>query len=203
MNTTRWSAAGYAVLLCASTAAWPQAYPAKIVRVIVPFPPAGANDIAARIVMPKLSEYLGQSFIIENRPGAGGTIGTALVAQSKPDGYTLLIQTVASHVANAHLYNKLPYDALRDFTGVSPMARVVSVLTVHPALPVKSVKEFVALAKAKPGTLNFSSPGLASTTFIAGAQFRRAAGIDIQHVPYKSAPDAVTDRKSTRLNSSH
>jgi tripartite-type tricarboxylate transporter receptor subunit TctC len=191
MNTTRWSAAGYAVLLCASTAAWPQAYPAKIVRVIVPFPPAGANDIAARIVMPKLSEYLGQSFIIENRPGAGGTIGTALVAQSKPDGYTLLIQTVASHVANAHLYNKLPYDALRDFTGVSPMARVVSVLTVHPALPVKSVKEFIALAKQRPGELLHGHSGVGSFTHMNGVLFESRAGIRMTHVPFKGGGPAV------------
>ena len=108
MNAARLFAASFAGMLCVSGVVWSQTYPAKIVRVIVPFPPGGANDIVARIVFPKISEQMGQSFIIENRAGAGGTIGSTLVAQSKPDGYTLLIQTVASHVSNAHLYNKLP-----------------------------------------------------------------------------------------------
>ena len=121
-------------MLCAASVAWSQAtspfdkssggsgqaYPSRPVRVIVPFPPGGANDIAARIILPKLSEQMGQSFVIENRVGAGGTVGSAVVAQSRPDGYTLLIQTVASHVSNAHLYTKLQYDPLRDFTGITP-----------------------------------------------------------------------------------
>src|SRR5687768_138841 len=113
--------------LCAAGMAWAQAYPAKPVRVIVPFPPGGANDIIGRIVLPKLSEQMGQSFVLENRTGAGGTIGSAFVAQTKPDGYTLLIQTTASHVSNAHLYKSLPYDPLRDFIGVSPLGRLVAV----------------------------------------------------------------------------
>src|SRR6476660_10273814 len=132
MKTARVVAPCFAAMLCAAGAAYSQPYPAKPVRVIVPFPPAGANDIVSRIVFPKVSEQMGQQFIIDNRPGAGGTLGSALVAQSKPDGYTLLLQTAASHVSNPHLYTKLPYDALRDFAGVSPLAKVVTVLTVHP-----------------------------------------------------------------------
>src|SRR5262249_41126174 len=127
MKTVRLFAAFFACSAAAGVA-WSQAYPAKPVRVVVPFPPAGANDIVARIVFPKVAEQLGQQFIIDNRPGAGGTLGSALVAQSKPDGYTLLIQTAISHVSNPHLYSKLPYDALRDFVGVSPLGRVVAVL---------------------------------------------------------------------------
>src|SRR5262245_6783021 len=150
MKAARLSAAFFANMLCAAGVVWSQAFPAKPVRVIVPFPPAGANDIVSRIVFPKVAEQMGQQFIIDNRPGAGGTLGSALVAQSKPDGYTLLIQTAASHVSNAHLYSKLPYDPLRDFAAVSPLARVVAVLTVHPSLPVRSVEEVIALVKQRP-----------------------------------------------------
>lgn len=191
MNAVRLFAASFASMLCAAGAAWPQPYPAKLVRVIVPFPPAGANDIVARIVFPKITEQMGQTFIIENRAGAGGTIGSALVAQSKPDGYTLLIQTVASHVANAHLYNKLPYDALRDFTGVSPIARVVSVLTVHPALPARSVKEFIALAKQRPGEILHGHSGVGSFTHMNGVYFESRAGVRLTHVPFKGGGPAV------------
>src|SRR5207344_1836908 len=138
---------------------WSQTYPAKPVRVIVPFPPGGANDMLARIVLPKVSELMGQPFVIENRSGAGGTVGTALVAQSRADGYTLLVQTVGSHVSNPHLYKKLPYDALNDFVGVAPMGRLVAVLSVHPALPVRSVKEFIALAQKRPKEVLFGHAG--------------------------------------------
>src|SRR5688572_32450739 len=120
MKAARLFASLFATTLCAAGVAWSQAFPAKPVRVIVPFPPAGANDIVARVVFSKLSEQMGQQFLIDNRAGAGGTIGSAVVAQSKPDGYTLLIQTAASHVSNAHLYSKLAYDPLRYFTGVTP-----------------------------------------------------------------------------------
>src|SRR5688500_5623960 len=139
-----------------------QAYPARPVRVIVPFPPGGGNDITARIVLPKLSEQMGQQFIIENRSGAGGTTGSAVAAQGKPDGYTLLIQTVASHVSNAHLYKKLPYDPLRDFTGITPLTRLSAVLAVHPSMPTRSVKEFIALAKARPKEILVGHAGFGS-----------------------------------------
>ena len=163
MKAARLFAAFFACMLCAAGVVWSQAFPAKPVRVIVPFPPGGANDIVARIVFSKVSEQMGQQFIIDNRAGAGGTIGSAVVAQSKPDGYTLLIQTAASHVSNAHLYTKLPYDPLRDFVGISPLARVVAVLTVHPSLPARSVKEFIALAKSARKRFSTGTPATAAS----------------------------------------
>src|SRR5262245_25028946 len=178
-------------MLCAGGAAWPQAYPVKPVRVVVPFPPGGANDIVARIVFPKVSEQMGQIFIIDNRAGAGGTIGSAVVAQSKPDGYTLLIQTAASHVSNPHLYTKLPYDAIRDFAAVTPLARVVTVLTVHPSLPVKSVKEFIALAKQHPKQILHGHSGYGSFTHFNGVLFESRTGIRMTHVPFKGGGPAV------------
>ncbi len=191
MTIVRLFVATVGVLFCVSGTAWSQAYPAKLVRVVVPFPPGGANDIVARIVLPKVSEQMGQSFIIENRGGAGGTIGSAIVAQSKPDGYTLLIQTVASHVSNAHLYNKLPYNALNDFVGASPIARVVSVLTVHPSLPVHSVKEFIALAKKRPQEILHGHSGHGSFTHMNGVMFEARAGIRMIQVPFKGGGPAV------------
>ena len=191
MKTARLFAPCFAAMLCAAVVAYSQPYPAKAVRVIVPFPPAGANDIVARIVFPKLAEQMGQSFIIDNRPGAGGTLGSAIVAQSKPDGYTLLIQTAASHVSNAHLYNKLPYDALRDFVGITPLARVVAVLTVHPSLPAKSVKEFVAIAQKRPKEILHGHSGYGSFTHFNGVLFESRTGIRMTHVPFKGGGPAV------------
>jgi len=183
--------AAFASMLCAAGVVWSQAFPAKPVRVIVPFPPAGANDIVARIVFPKVSEQMGQQFIIENRAGAGGTIGSAVVAQSKPDGYTLLIQTAASHVSNPHLYTKLPYDALRDFVGIGPLARVVAVLSVHPALPARSVKEFIALARSHPNAILHGHSGYGSFTHFNGVLFESRTGIHMTHVPFKGGGPAV------------
>ena len=162
---------------CVAGVAWPQPYPAKPVPVIVPFPPGGANDIVARVVLPKVSEQMGQQFVIENRTGAGGTIGTALVAQSKPDGYTLMVQSIASHVSNPHLYKKLPYDALGDFVAVAPMTRLVAVLSVHPSLPVYSVKDFLALARTKPNELTNGSSGNGSLGHLAGALLGLLSGL--------------------------
>ena len=178
-------------MLCAAGVAWSQAYPNKSVRVIVPFPPGGANDIVARLVMPKVSEQMGQSFIIENRTGAGGTIGTAVVAQSPPDGYTLLIQTIASHASNPHLYKKLAYDALGDFVGVTPLARLVTVLTVHPSLPVRSVKELIALAKKRPKEILFGNAGIGSFIHLNTVIMESATGIQIIQVPFRGGGPAV------------
>jgi tripartite-type tricarboxylate transporter receptor subunit TctC len=191
MKIARVVAPCFAAMLCAAGAAYSQPYPAKAVRVIVPFPPAGANDIVARIVFPKLAEQMRQSFVIDNRPGAGGTLGSAIVAQSKPDGYTLLIQTAASHVSNPHLYSKLPYDALRDFIGVTPLARVVAVLTVHPSLPARSVKEFIALAQKRPKEILHGHSGYGSFTHFNGVLFESRTGIRMTHVPFKGGGPAV------------
>ena len=191
MRALRVFAAFIAGMLCATGVAWSQAYPAKPVRVIVPFPPGGANDIVARILLPKVSEQMGQSFIIENRSGAGGTTGTAVMAQSRPDGYTLLIQTVASHVSNAHLYKKLPYDALRDFATITPLTQLVTVLTVHPSMPTRSVKEFIALAKKRPKDILFGHAGYGSFIHLNTVLLESSTGIRITQVPFKGGGPAV------------
>ena len=165
-----------------------QNYPTQRVTIVVPFGAGSVTDIMARIVAEETSKVWGQQVIVENRPGLAGTAG---VAKAAPDGYTLMLTSNGHTVAG--LVNKNPpFDPVKDFVGITRVCSVPLFLIVPPDFPAKDVKEVIAQAKAKPGTLNFSSPGLASTTFIAGAQFRRAAGIDIVHVPFKSAPDAVT-----------
>ena len=184
-------AAFIAGMLCAAGAAWSQAYPAKPVRVIVPFPPAGANDIVARIVFQKLSEQMGQTFVIENRSGAGCTVGTAFVAQSPRDGYTLLVQTVASHVSNAHLYKKLPYDALGDFVGITPLGLLVCVLSVHPSMPPRTVKEFLELAQKRPKEILFGHAGYGSFIHLNTVLLESLTRIQITQVPFKGGGPAV------------
>jgi len=164
--------------------AFAQAYPTKAVRVIVVFPPGGSNDVTARIVFQKMTEQTGQQFIVDNRGGAAGTIGAAVVATSPPDGYTLMVQST-THIANAHLYKKLPYDTLGDFIGITTLARQVGMLVVHPALPVKSTKEFVALAKKRPGDIVYGSAGSGSYVHLAMALLESATGTKMTHVPYK------------------
>jgi len=168
-----------------------QAYPTKPVRVIVVFPPGGSNDVTARIVFQKMSELTGQQFLIDNRGGAAGTIGAAVVAQSPADGYTLMVQST-THIANAHLYKKLPYDTLGDFIGVTPLARQVGMLAVHPSLPAKTGKEFVALAKKRPGDIVYSSAGNGSYVHLAGALFMNLSGTKMIHVPYKGGGPSTT-----------
>jgi tripartite-type tricarboxylate transporter receptor subunit TctC len=199
MTVVRVFAAFFAGMLGAAGAAWSQAYPAKPVRVIIPFPPGGANDIMARIVFPKLAEQMGQQFIIENRSGAGGTTGSAVAAQSKPDGYTLLIQTVASHTSNPHLYRKLPYDALNDFVGVSPLGNLVTVLTVHPSMPVRSVKEFIALAKKRPKEILFGHAGYGSFIHLNTVILESSMGIQVTQVPFKGGGPTVIGLVSGEL----
>src|SRR5215213_6484174 len=146
-----------ALVLAAAVFAAPafcQQYPVKPVRVVIPWPPGGSNDIVGRIVAQKLGEMSGQQFVIDNRGGAAGTIGADLVAKSPPDGYTIMIHS-ATHVANPHLYGKLPYDTLKDFVGVAPLSVQIGMLIVHPSLPVKSVKDLIALAKSQPGQITY------------------------------------------------
>jgi tripartite-type tricarboxylate transporter receptor subunit TctC len=167
-----------------------QQYPAKPVRVVIPWPPGGSNDIVGRIVAQKLSDMNGQQFVIDNRGGAAGTIGADQVAKAPPDGYTLMVHS-ATHVANPHLYSKLPYDTLKDFVGIAPISAQVGMLIVHPSLPVKSVKEFIALAKANPGKIVYSSSGNGSFVHLTMALFASMAGIKMIHVPYKGGGPAA------------
>jgi tripartite-type tricarboxylate transporter receptor subunit TctC len=161
-----------------------QAYPSKPVRVIVVFPPGGSNDVTARIVFAKMNDVAGQNFVIENRGGAAGTIGADVVAKSPNDGYTLMVQS-ATHIANAHLYKKLPYDTLGDFIGVTTLARQVGMLVVHPALPVKNTREFIALAKKHPGEVVYGSAGNGSYVHLTMALLASMTGTKMTHVPYK------------------
>ena len=176
------------MLLTAGLAA-AQAYPAKTVRVLIPWPPGGSNDIVGRVVFQKVSEQTGQQFVIDNRGGAAGTIGSDIVAKSPPDGYTVMVHS-ATHVSNAHLYKKLPYDTLKDFIGVTPLAVQVGMLVVHPSLPVKSVKEFIALAKARPGEIIYGSSGNGSFVHLTMALFNSMTGTEMVHVPYKGGGPA-------------
>ena len=161
-----------------------QTYPSKPVRLLIPWPPGGSNDVVARIVFQKISESVGQQFPIDNRGGAAGTIGAAAVARSAPDGYTVMVHT-STHVGNPHLYKKLPYDTLKDFIGVTPLVKQVNFLVVHPSLPVKSVKEFIALAKARPGEVVYASTGSGGTAHLGMALFNSMSGTRMTHVPYK------------------
>jgi tripartite-type tricarboxylate transporter receptor subunit TctC len=172
-------------------AAAAQTYPAKPVRVIIVFPPGGSNDVVGRIVFQKVSELTGQQFVIDNRGGAAGTIGSEIVARSPADGYTVMVQST-THVANAHLYKKLPYDVLKDFIGVTTLARQVGMLVVHPSLPAKTGKEFIALAKKRPGEIVYGSAGNGSYVHLSMALMASMAGIKMIHVPYKGGGPAGT-----------
>ena len=172
-------------------AASAQSYPAKTVRVVIPWPPGGSNDVVGRLVMQKLSEAMGQQFVIDNRAGAAGSIGSDTVAKAPPDGYTLMVHST-THVGNAHLYKKLPYDTLKDFTGVGLLSGQPGALTVHPSLPVKSVKEFIALAKSRPGQILYSSSGNGSAPHLSMALLTSMAGINLVHLPYKGGAPQVT-----------
>lgn len=167
-------------------------YPNRPVRFVVPFPPGGANDILARILSQKLSEQLGQQFAVDNRAGASGIVGTELVARATPDGYTILMMPAAFTVQPS-LYSKLPYDPLRDFIPVSLVAAIPNILLVNPNVPATSVKELIALAKAKPGQLNFAGAGVGGSVHLAGELFKSMAGINIVHVPYKGGGPALID----------
>jgi len=181
------------VLACLAPVAWAQAYPSHSIRLVVPFPPGGTTDILARAVAQKLTESLGQSVVVDNRPGAGGNIGADVVAKSSPDGYTLLMGTVGTHAINPSLYAKMPYDHIKDFVPVVLVAGVPNVLVVNPALPVNSVSDLIKLAKSKPGAINFASSGNGTSIHLSGELFKTMAGIDMTHVPYKGSAPALTD----------
>ena len=195
-----WISVRFAVPLCLALAlaatpvigAEARPYPSKPVRMIVPFAPAGSADALARTLQPALSEALGQSLVLDNRPGGSSTIGTDMAAKAAPDGYTLLLVTT-THTVNPSLIEKLPFDTIRDFAGVSLVVSQPNILVVHPSVAVKSVKELVALAKAKPGVLNFASGGNGSSPHLSGELLKIVAGIQITHVPYKGSGPGVTD----------
>jgi tripartite-type tricarboxylate transporter receptor subunit TctC len=168
-------------------------YPAKPVTVIVPQAPGGANDAIARIIGQKLSSQLGQPFVIDNRPGAGGNIGTMLAAKAKPDGYTLMLTTNSAQVINPALYRKPGFDAVKDFEPIGTVATAGYVLVANPAFPARSVRELIDLAKAEPGKLTYASAGNGTLNHLMGEMLKRTAGIELTHVAYKGAAAAVTD----------
>ncbi len=174
--------------LLAPACAHSQAYPNKLIRVVIPWP-GGSNDAAGRIVFQRVAESIGQPVVIENRSGAAGTIGAGFVAKSAPDGYTVMV-TSASHIANAHLYKNLPFDALNDFIGITPLSDQTGVLIVHPSLPVKSVKDLIALAKARPNQILYGSSGSGSFLHLTMAHFNVLTDTKMTHVPYKGGDAA-------------
>jgi tripartite-type tricarboxylate transporter receptor subunit TctC len=165
-------------------------YPVKPVRVVIPWPPGGSNDVVGRLVLHKMYETLKQQFVVDNRAGAAGSIGSDVVAKAPPDGYTLMIHST-THLGNAHLYKNLPYDTLKDFTGVAMLTEQPGVLTVHPSMPVKTTKDFLALAKARPGQILYSSSGNGSAPHLQMALLTSMAGINLVHVPYKGGAPQV------------
>jgi tripartite-type tricarboxylate transporter receptor subunit TctC len=182
--------------LAADTAA---PYPSRPIRIVVPFTPGGQPDIVARMMAPKLTEFLGQQVVVDNRPGAGSIIGSRIVASSNPDGYTLL-SISAAHVVTPAVRANPGYDTVRDFASVTLTANAAYYLVVPPSLEARSVKELIALAKARPGQLNYTSAGTGSATHFGGEMFKHAAGIDIVHVPQRGIPEALTDTMAGRVH---
>jgi len=172
-------------------------FPSRPLRIIVPFTPGSVTDVMGRSVSDKLAANLGQPVVVENRPGAGGTIGIAQVAKSPPDGYTLVVVS-AGYAVNPVIYDNLPYDSAKDLAGVIPLGNLPSVLFVSPAIGVKSVQELIALAKAKPGTLNYPSAGIGSASHVNAEKFRAVTGINAVHVPLKGAPEMITETMAGR-----
>jgi len=182
-----------AAMLPAAADAQPAGYPAKPIRVIAPFPAGGPVETLARVFTQRLTETMGQPFIIDNRPGASGTLGSDLVAKAPRDGYTMLV-TNCSHTGNAAYYKKLPYDVVNDFAPITQLdVTSGNLMVVHPSVPARSVKEFIQFAKARPGQLNYASAGVGSPQHVSGALFAAMAGIQLVHVPYKGNPPAFTD----------
>jgi len=169
-----------------------QQYPVRAVRVIVPYAPGGGSDVISRILAQRLSESFGRQFVIDNRAGANGIVGTEIAAQAPADGYTLLYVS-SPHAVNSSMYRKLPYDTLKDFAPISEVAIAASILAVHPSLPARSVREFIALAKARPGQIDYASGGSGGSPHLATELFKKMAGINLTHVPYRGAGPALTD----------
>ena len=183
----------FAILLaCAASVTLAQAYPTRTVRVVVPYPAGGYYDLLARVIGAKLAENWGQPFVVENRVGANGIIGTEFVAKSAPDGYILMMGGIGPHGINPSIYAKLPYSPVRDFAPIIHVASAPNVLVVHPSVDARSVRELVSLALAKPGALTFSSAGTGSSQHLSGEMLKMIAGVNMTHVPYKGSAPAVT-----------
>ena len=188
-----------AALLLSAGLALAQAYPSKPIRIVVPFTPGSATDIMARIVGEKLGTAWGQTVIVENKPGAGGTVGSAFVAKSEPDGYTLLVVSTG-HVVNPVLYPGLSYDTVGDFAGITPLASLPNVLVVGAGSPIKNVQELIAAAKANPGKLNYASAGTGSATHVNAEKFRAVTGLQATHIPFKGTPETITETVAGRVD---
>jgi tripartite-type tricarboxylate transporter receptor subunit TctC len=191
--------AALTAVTAAAIAADAQPFPNRPIRMVVPVSAGSQTDIAARMIGQKLYEAWGQQVVVDNRPSAGGTIAGGIVASAPPDGHTMILHSI-SHAVNATLYPKLPYDTLRDFAGVTQVASVPNVLVVGPGSGIKSVKELIALAKSKPGQMNYGSAGIGTGTHLNGEQFKLAVGIDVVHVPFRGTPEALTDTATGRIN---
>ena len=187
------------LLLAATVSATAQVYPTKPVKVVVPYA-AGGNMEHWRPALAKVAQLMGQNFFIDNRPGAGGNIGSDAVAKSPADGYTLLIGTIGTHAINVSAYAKMPYDAIKDFTPVVALATMSNVAIVNPATPVNNIQEFIAHARANPGKLNFGSPGNGSSAHMTGEMFSQVNGLSLQHVPYKGSAPAMMDLMAGRID---
>ncbi|MEY3461341.1 MAG: hypothetical protein RLZZ03_994 [Pseudomonadota bacterium] len=188
-----------ATVFAVASATAQAAYPSKVIKIIVPFTAGSATDIMARIVGEKLTTSMGQPVVVENRPGAGGTLGASQVAKSEPDGYTLLVVSTG-HVVNPALYANLNYDTLGDFVGVTPLAALPSVLVVGASSPIKNVAELIATAKAKPGQLNYASAGVGSATHVNAEKFRAQANIQLTHIPFKGTPETIVETSAGRVD---
>jgi tripartite-type tricarboxylate transporter receptor subunit TctC len=188
------------LLCCAAAHAFAQGYPTKPVRLIVPYPPGGGNDTLGRLFAAKLGERMGQPFVVENRPGAGTMIGTEAAAKSAPDGYTILLSSIATHALSPNLYSRVPYDPIKDFTPITLLGIAPTVLVISPDVPAKSLQELVALAKSKPGQLAYASGGNGTPPHINAEVFKAVAGVDLLHVAYKGGGPALTDLIAGRVH---
>ena len=186
-------------LCCAALPGMAQPYPSKAVRMIVPYPPGGGNDTLARLFAAKLSDRLGQQFVVENRPGAGAMIGTEAAAKSAPDGYTILLSSIATHALSPNLYSRVPYDPVKDFAPITLLGIAPTVLVVPADLPARNLQEFIAAAKAKPGALAYASGGNGTPPHINAEVFKSVAGIDLLHVAYKGGGPALVDLMAGRV----
>lgn len=176
-----------------------QAWPTRSPRLVLPFPPGGTADVLGRTLAERLGAAIGQAVVVENRSGASGNIAAELVARAAPDGYTFFLGTQGTHAANVALFQRLPYDPIKDFVAIAPLAIVPNILVVHPSVPVRTVAEFVAYAKANPGRLRFGSSGNGTSIHLAGEMFKAATGVEMEHVPYRGSAPAQTDLLAGRI----